>query len=354
MRRIRIRFRLFVLFAMPVLGVILMLGYSALSLADRDLPWNDPAVHMKYRVHHAVTPAAWPSFNLIPNARNTRNIARRVPGPVAKGLPGRWLHQRGNMGLTSFRTSTLSLVPATVKEGQMFRVMIEARDQNNRPRNMGGDFWCATLTTKGGGYTAGRVLDHSNGSYSVYFFAGWSGTANIDVTLVHPSETVDYLVHTVWHAYDRIVWLGRFEEGDKKSTTTCVLRRGGPWTGKCELSHPYALGKTVLLCDQPAHGLKCDSIVAVYNNNTRIRERASELTAGKEHLFQGDYYSRKLKDTPKTINIANTTTSNRDHLMRQIPVCEPDQPRPLSSGYWRDSETWVSLACRSRQKMNIS
>ncbi|XP_038050440.1 NXPE family member 1-like [Patiria miniata] len=354
MRRFRIKLPRLFLLALPVIMcVVVILGYAALSALTtttttrtvQDTTEPIQMVQKKYDVH-VVTPAAWPRFNAIPTARNTKYIAQEVPGPVEKGLPGRWQHRRGNVGMTSYKTSIISPTsPANVTEGEMFRIMIEARDKSNQPRTMGGDFWYATLATKGGGSTSGRVLDHANGSYSVYFFAGWSGKASIHITMVHPSEAVDYLVQTVWNAYDRINWLGRFEDGVNKSTTSCVLRRGGPWTGKCELSHPYALGKTVLLCGEPAHGLKCDSLVAVYNNNTRIRERARELSKGRGDLFQGEYYSRRL--STKTIEIAND--SRKDQLLKQLPECEPDQPKPLSSGYWRDSKTWVSLACRTKQ-----
>ena len=51
--------------------------------------------------------------------------------------------------------------------------------------------------------TSGRILDHHNGTYSMYFVAAWSGKVNVNVTLVHPGESIHYLRHTYRYNSDQ-------------------------------------------------------------------------------------------------------------------------------------------------------
>lgn len=50
----------------------------------------------------------------------------------------------------------------------------------------------AALLQVGAG-VAGQVLDHRNGTYSANFPLLWQGSAQVEVTLVHPSEAVHVL-----------------------------------------------------------------------------------------------------------------------------------------------------------------
>lgn len=103
------------------------------------------------------------------------------------------------MGLTSIKTTTVRLVEPSlddVKLGDVLHFVIQSKDDGGSPRPSGGDFWLPVMRgkTDEGFETsmAGRVVDHKNGSYSIYFIAAWVGNASIEVVLAMTAEAVDW------------------------------------------------------------------------------------------------------------------------------------------------------------------
>ncbi|KAI3366912.1 hypothetical protein L3Q82_009561, partial [Scortum barcoo] len=90
------------------------------------------------------------------------------------------------------------------------------------PRSLGGDVLLARLhnPTLGAG-VAGQVVDHLNGSYSAVFSLLWEGSAEVEVTLVHPSEAVTVLRRLTSEQPDRIYFHSLFRSGSVSQTTTC-------------------------------------------------------------------------------------------------------------------------------------
>ncbi|XP_038594838.1 NXPE family member 3-like [Micropterus salmoides] len=129
--------------------------------------------------------------------------------------------------------------------GDQLEIMIKMYDFQGRPKKSGGDVVLTRLhNLKLGAGVAGQVVDHLNGSYSAVFSLLWEGSAQVEVTLVHPSEAVTVLRRLTSEQPDRVYFHSLFRSGSLSETTTCNvclrptqqplcnytdLRTGEPW-----------------------------------------------------------------------------------------------------------------------------
>nr|XP_040041121.1 NXPE family member 3-like isoform X1 [Gasterosteus aculeatus aculeatus] len=179
--------------------------------------------------------------------------------------------------------STVTILPGR-KGGQwhvgdQLEVMIQTFDFQGRPKKSGGDFITARLhNRKLEAGVAGQVVDHLNGSYSAVFSLLWEGDAQVEVTLVHPSEAVTLLNRLNREQPDRTYFKSLYRSGSVSETTICNvclrptkqlkcnytdLRTGEPW-----------------FCYKPTN-LSCDTRI----NHFRVAFKQS-LTLKEEKLFQ--------------------------------------------------------------------
>ncbi|XP_062299947.1 NXPE family member 3-like [Scomber scombrus] len=106
--------------------------------------------------------------------------------------------------------------------GDQLEVMIKMYDFHGRPKKSGGDFLLARLHNRAfGAGVAGKVLDHLNGSYSAVFSLLWEGSAQVQVTLVHPSEAVTVLQRLTREQPDRVYFRSVFRSGSVSESTIC-------------------------------------------------------------------------------------------------------------------------------------
>ncbi|KAM9309586.1 NXPE family member 3-like isoform 2-T3 [Pholidichthys leucotaenia] len=145
--------------------------------------------------------------------------------------------------------STFTILPGR-KGGQWYigdqlEVTIKMCDFRGHAKTSGGDVLLARLhNPKLGAGVAGQVVDHLNGSYSAVFSLLWEGRAQVQVTLVHPSEAITVLDRLTFEQHDRVFFHGIFRSGGITETTTCNvclrqtqqpvcnytdLRTGEPW-----------------------------------------------------------------------------------------------------------------------------
>ncbi|XP_074481602.1 NXPE family member 3-like [Sebastes fasciatus] len=122
--------------------------------------------------------------------------------------------------------STFTILPARGggqwHVGDQLEVIIQMSDFQGRPKKSGGDFLLARLhNRKLGAGVAGQVVDHVNGSYSAVFSLLWEGDAQVEVTLVHPSEAVTVLRRLTSEQPDRIYFKSLFRSGSRSVTTVC-------------------------------------------------------------------------------------------------------------------------------------
>ncbi|CAI5637432.1 unnamed protein product [Oreochromis niloticus] len=157
-------------------------------------------------------------------------------------------------------------------------ILIKMYDFQGLPKKFGGDILLARLhnPTLGAG-VVGQVVDHLNGSYSAVFYLPWEGNAEVEVTLVHPSEAITVLHSLTRKHPDRIYFKSLFRSGYINETTVCNvclrptqqpvcnytdLRTGEPW-----------------FCYKPKN-LSCDTRI----NHSKGRLKKNLMTT--ETLFQ--------------------------------------------------------------------
>ncbi|XP_072042659.1 NXPE family member 3-like [Amphiura filiformis] len=251
-----------------------------------------------------------------------------------------------------------------ITKGSFIHVVIEARSESQQLMPSGGDFWFATMSTNDPhqASTAGRVIDHENGTYSVYFYAAWSGTAEINVTLVHPSKAVECIHDTLWYIGPKTFWsatyinittlsqLNKTNEFD----TSCWITRSNDTniTKLCEFPSPNGLGNYTFVC-RPPKDRRCRplDIIAIDRSNTDAATAKS--AAGYEDYFQSKYFNKRLTKGPRTIVIKDSNdcipASNKDKYNSTLP---PSWSYP-SHGYWFNY-TWTSLLYEDKQWTNSS
>ncbi|XP_073336328.1 NXPE family member 3-like isoform X2 [Pagrus major] len=106
--------------------------------------------------------------------------------------------------------------------GDQLEVTIKICDFQGRPKKTGGDVLLARLHNVGlGAGVAGKVVDHLNGIYTAVFSLLWEGSAQVEVTLVHPSEAVTVLQRLSVEQPDRIYFNSVFRSGHRSQTTAC-------------------------------------------------------------------------------------------------------------------------------------
>uniref|UniRef100_A0A672HF36 Neurexophilin and PC-esterase domain family, member 3 n=3 Tax=Salarias fasciatus TaxID=181472 RepID=A0A672HF36_SALFA len=108
--------------------------------------------------------------------------------------------------------------------GDQLHVRITMFDYHGRPKKYGGDVLLVRLHSPAlDAGVAGQVLDHLNGTYSVVFPLLWEGSAQVEVTLIHPSEAVAVLHRLIYDQPDQIAYNALFRSGSVKETTICNI-----------------------------------------------------------------------------------------------------------------------------------
>ncbi|XP_070535088.1 NXPE family member 3-like [Ptychodera flava] len=251
----------------------------------------------------------------------------------------------GSLGMTSPDKTRVTLQNGgdDFRRGDFIHVVVEAFDENGRPRRRGGDFFEAVMERESPQYrsTAGRVIDYLNGTYSVFFYAAWSGKAVIGIEMTFTREAIHFLNTNVRQQDGRIFWNVVYRKGDREANSTCYLSNEGTWSDVCEYSIPAAIGKSVYLCNKP-QGMDCQDILTVKTSISQLDEIAERFNAqAKNPAYFGTHGGHV-----RTIEIhIKESEAERPFL----PKCGPDMPVPLSDGFWSSRKTYSSLVCRARQ-----
>ncbi|XP_077986147.1 NXPE family member 3-like [Glandiceps talaboti] len=250
-----------------------------------------------------------------------------------------------SFGLTSISKSKLSLVrDKAFERGDYIQVIMEAYDEYGNRRLRGGDFLQGLMTNENlGTRTVGRVFDYGNGTYGIYFYAAWKGDASITIHLIRHREAILY--EKFLHSFEnkRIEFSASFTDGKLEEITNCFLTNGlGIWHDKCGFVSPSSLGKTALICEKPEK-LSCEDLNSTSHKLSGMFSQTAGAIDGISYLFERQYQNSTVGNLI-TINIKD---SNVTPL--KLPLCGPDLPVTLSSGYWKDNLTFVPLMCRSQQ-----
>ena len=171
--------------------------------------------------------------------------------------------------------------------GDTLHYVIEAKDARGNRRTVGGDFWMAVLQSPHlGAGTAARIVDYDNGTYSMYFIAGWVGDAILVLTLAHPSEAVHWLKTTYKYGDHLPKWDGVFQVDQTQEQSTCYVLYDSTWNNMCEYQPKKALKHTKFVCDKPKT-LPCESLSGIYGASNFPAEFSRLLPTEKNILFEG-------------------------------------------------------------------
>ncbi|KAF3848217.1 hypothetical protein F7725_021245 [Dissostichus mawsoni] len=159
--------------------------------------------------------------------------------------------------------------------GDQLEVSIIISDFKGQPKKSGGDFLFARLhnLTLGAG-VAGKVVDHLNGSYSAVFPLLWEGAAQVEVTLVHPSEAITVLNRLTSEQPDSL-----FRSGSRSETTTCNICLRQTKQPICDFTDPRT--GDPWFCYKPKN-MSCDARIA--HSSVGYKQT---LKAKEDELFQG-------------------------------------------------------------------
>uniref|UniRef100_A0A8C6SEJ5 Neurexophilin and PC-esterase domain family, member 3 n=1 Tax=Neogobius melanostomus TaxID=47308 RepID=A0A8C6SEJ5_9GOBI len=154
------------------------------------------------------------------NAEEGRRLLDSIAWPETPPL-----HKPFSLNLTtSAAKSSFSIVPRSGgwKVGDKLTVTIQLRDFNGNPKKGGGDFIFSRLHNRTlGAAVVGQVQDHLNGTFTAVFPLLWNGTANVEVTLVHSSESITVLKRVTEEQPGRIHFTSEFRSGSVKMQTIC-------------------------------------------------------------------------------------------------------------------------------------
>ncbi|XP_072022030.1 NXPE family member 3-like [Amphiura filiformis] len=233
----------------------------------------------------------------------------------------------------------------TILKGDIVKIRIDSQDKYNQARFVGGDFWFAWLDSKKpDASTAGKVIDYNNGTYLVLFLAAWTGPANINIILVHPSDATTFMKEVFWNTDDKLFWQAIYQSPhNPKATQTvlCTIESPGIWENKCIYPRPIANGRTSFVCDKPP-GLSCSSIAQFRAHNKMITDRTVKILGDKKFLFEGRNYYQKISGNINTLDIKDSSVTFN---LERLPNCQPQTPIPIIKGYWMDNQ-WHSFYCR--------
>ncbi|XP_033979639.1 NXPE family member 3-like [Trematomus bernacchii] len=164
--------------------------------------------------------------------------------------------------------------------GDQLEVSISISDFKGQPKKSGGDFLFARLhnLTLGAG-VAGKVVDHLNGSYSAVFPLLWEGAAQVEVTLVHPSEAITVLNRLTSEEPDRVFFISLFRSGSHSETTICNICLRQTKQPICDFTDPRT--GDPWFCYKPKN-MSCDARIA----HSTVGYKQT-LKAKEDELFQG-------------------------------------------------------------------
>ncbi|XP_042366867.1 NXPE family member 3-like [Plectropomus leopardus] len=232
--------------------------------------YSDPDMHHRYCTFQPLSPEdateetllrdyiAWPETPILPDPllmEQTSDPARSTFTILPRRGGGQW------------------------RVGDQLEVMIKISDFQGRPKKFGGDFLLARLhNLKLGAGVAGQVVDHLNGSYSAVFSLLWEGVAQVEVTLVHPSEAIPVLKRLNREHPDRISFHALFRSGSLSETTVCNVCLPPTKQPLCNYSDPRT--GAPWFCYKPKT-LSCDARI---HHSRKSIER--NLKANEQKLFQ--------------------------------------------------------------------
>lgn len=219
--------------------------------------------------------------------------------------------------------------------GEQLEALVQVHDFQGRPKHYGGDFLLARLHSPDlGAGVVGTVLDHKNGFYSALFPLLWTGSAQVEVTLVHSSEAVAVLQRLRQERSDRVFFKSLFRLGFLSETTVCNmclppdqqplcnytdLYTGEPW---------YCYKPKMLGCDTRVNHAKGGYLKHLVTNNEAL-------------LFQSGV-NLKVHIHASGPDSVNVLPPLQDKAVVESDTLNPETTKIAPSGYYL-GDSWKPL-----------
>ncbi|CAK8693138.1 unnamed protein product [Clavelina lepadiformis] len=248
-----------------------------------------------------------------------------------------------------FHTSFSMLHPADKhKKGDRIAVKITARNGRGEMKTFGGDYFRVLLTSNDllNGVT-GDVIDHENGSYTVYVPLPFDGEGHLKVILIHPSESVQVLRKvTSSKGSPGLIFSGLFDDGKWQERAECNVwlhtMEGATEpelrANYCNFSHA-TMGEP-WICEKPSQVpcsfIKTYEVARTYDAADILRESG---------LFRKGVNLRVMVGQPIKLEIFPSHATNQKLAPCRLPEVDSLPPRP--GGYFFKDE-WNSFHCRAR------
>ncbi|XP_006820352.1 NXPE family member 3-like [Saccoglossus kowalevskii] len=323
-----------------ILAIVLGIAFVSAIITMTMLP-TSPKVTMKYAAKTIPAILSWPQVERVGIQEEIRQTGQHTWNISAAS--------QGSYGRTcASQTEVVFLTDVnSISRGDIIDLSVIARDINGRRRTIGGDLWRAVIYNTGSHFASmGRITDHGNGTYTVQFYAGFSGVVKLQIVLVLQREAVKYQREVFLSIESRASWNGIFRSANKTEMSDCFVKREGEWKDKCEYPHPGASGNTVFLCDPPK-SLECNTLANISaSKHTRNSKTETDIIASHQYLFKAPNAVQVIKSFQDELTIQRRTMS--DYIKYQVPQCESDLSDTVSDGYWLGTR-WYSLVCQNRE-----
>ena len=194
-----------------------------------------------------------------------------------------------NIAETSPRYTEVKILTNKFVQNMPLKIVIHARDVNNRPQVTGGDLIYPVIKdAKRSYYQTGAIHDFDNGSYLVEFQPDWAGSTSLELTLAYPSKFRRAIVREERYGYcftcyyaknlktsalanvRALEWRHKASVMAGKPSGRCYFdwkpmpnRKGENW---CIVDAPEF--SNYISCELPGGGVKCeDSFSCIYDKS---------------------------------------------------------------------------------------
>ncbi|XP_035644933.1 NXPE family member 3-like isoform X1 [Oncorhynchus keta] len=219
--------------------------------------------------------------------------------------------------------------------GDQLEVFVQMYDFQGQPKGHGGDFLLARLhSSELEAGVAGQVLDHRNGTYSAIFPLLWQGSAQVEMTLVHPSEAVHVLRRLREERPDRVFFKSLFRSGKLSQTTVCNLCL--PTSQKPLCNYTDAHTEEPWYCYKPKL-LSCDTRI-----NHATGGYVKGLLTNKEALLFQSGVNIKVHIHPSGSDSVTVLPEKKDKADMERSSMKMEPTRITPSGYYFQG-SWRAL-----------
>ncbi|XP_071504007.1 NXPE family member 3-like [Diadema antillarum] len=144
--------------------------------------------------------------------------------------------------------------------GDRIRVVITARDEKGRSRQVGGDFFRAKIVSKevkASSRTDGEIVDLGNGTYHADFTLRWPGRVDVYVMLVLGGHAAFIMDRMQAEFPSRARYLAKFKKGEVLEVTGCDIDHVTNKSNECDFTDKGSV--VPWFCEKPKHpNLTCE------------------------------------------------------------------------------------------------